>query len=418
VQGSVKDRNFRLLFVGQTLSTLGSMALLLALPVWAKDLTGSTAAAGAVFFFLVAPSLLGPLAGLLVDRLARRRLMIGVDIIAGSAVLALLIVDTSGQLWVVYGVALVYGSCYVTFQSARSALLATTVASSQLIHANGALRAMREGVRLAGPLFGAGLYAVWGGQVLAVIDAVTFFTSAACLLMMQIQEPTDDGGPTEPAMKMVRQGLSFLRGSAVLRFTVAVLGCSVLGFGLFEVSSIAIVADGLGQPPSFLGVLVSVQGAAGVAGGVSAAALVRRWDVRVVLVSALAAQTCGFALATTGRLSIVVAGFAAIGFGTSCMMVITDTLLQTCTPANMQGRVYAAYESLTAAPYTVSLGVGAGLVDIVDYRVLIALAAATHLTLAVTVAIQSDTFERAATTAAFAPHRLEVKQQTYATGDG
>ncbi len=105
----LSHRDARLLLAGQTLSVFGDKAMLLALGVWVKTLTGSTAEAGLVFFVYAAPGLLAPLAGLLVDRARARPLMIATDCVAGLAVLSLLTVHGRGQVWLIYTVTLVYG---------------------------------------------------------------------------------------------------------------------------------------------------------------------------------------------------------------------------------------------------------------------------------------------------------------------
>jgi MFS family permease len=96
---ALRDPRFRRLLVGQSLSSFGDSALYLSLAIWAKDLTGSNAAAGAVFFALGLPILFAPLAGHLVDRVSRRRLLIVTNAAAGIGVLALLAVQSRAQLW-------------------------------------------------------------------------------------------------------------------------------------------------------------------------------------------------------------------------------------------------------------------------------------------------------------------------------
>src|SRR3954463_10215902 len=98
-------RDARLLLLGQTLSYFGDRALYLVLGIWVKSLTGSNAAAGLVFFVLALPSIFAPLAGLLVDRVRRRPLMIAVDLAVGAAVLLLLFVHDRGDVWLIYLVA-------------------------------------------------------------------------------------------------------------------------------------------------------------------------------------------------------------------------------------------------------------------------------------------------------------------------
>jgi MFS family permease len=102
-------RDMRLYVAGQTLSLFGDTALWLALAVWAKSLTGSSAAAGMVMFALAAPQLLAPLSGLLVDRVRRRPLLIAANLAIAAAVLPLLAVLLSGSLPVVLAGKVLFG---------------------------------------------------------------------------------------------------------------------------------------------------------------------------------------------------------------------------------------------------------------------------------------------------------------------
>jgi hypothetical protein len=93
------DARFLRLLIGNSVSSFGDSALYLSLGVWAKDLTGSNAAAGAIFLAQGLPCLAAPLAGQLTDRVRRRPLLIVTNAIAGAAVLALLIVHSRADLW-------------------------------------------------------------------------------------------------------------------------------------------------------------------------------------------------------------------------------------------------------------------------------------------------------------------------------
>ena len=119
----LRNRDARLLLAGQMLSVFGDRAMFLALGVWVKTLTGSSAAAGLVFFAYSLPGLVSPLFGALVDRVRARPLMIVLNL-AGAAVLVPLIgVHGRGQLWLIYLVTLLYGAIGWLFYSAQSAYL-------------------------------------------------------------------------------------------------------------------------------------------------------------------------------------------------------------------------------------------------------------------------------------------------------
>ncbi|HEY7102915.1 MAG TPA: MFS transporter, partial [Mycobacteriales bacterium] len=172
----LRNRNLRIFLGMDVLSLTGSSALWLALGIWVKSLTGSTAAAGMVIFAVLAPPvLLAPVAGMLVDRVRRRPLLVVVNLANAAAVALLLLVRDAGQLWLIYVVAALYGASWALLRSAQSALLRTIASDGdELLAANGALQTVGALSRLLSPIAGAGLYATVGPHSVALLDAATF----------------------------------------------------------------------------------------------------------------------------------------------------------------------------------------------------------------------------------------------------
>ncbi|HEY8582943.1 MAG TPA: MFS transporter, partial [Capillimicrobium sp.] len=179
-------RDARLYLAGQTLSMFGDSALLLALGIWAKQLTGSSGAAALVILAVVAPALLAPLTGLLADRVRRRPLLIVTNLLTAVAVLPLLTVDGPGDVWLLYVVGALYGLSSTVIGAGQNGLLVTVVPDRLLPAANGALQTAREGLRMIAPLVGAGLFAAFGGGAVAVLDALTFLAAAGALAAMGV----------------------------------------------------------------------------------------------------------------------------------------------------------------------------------------------------------------------------------------
>ena len=127
-----------------------------------------------MFLCIVAPQLASPFAGLLVDRVRRRTLLLAVNPLTALAVLPLLAVHDRGDVWIIYAVATAYGASYVVLSAGQSALLHTLVPTDQLAKANATLQTVREALRLVTPLAGAGLYTLAGGAAVALLDAATF----------------------------------------------------------------------------------------------------------------------------------------------------------------------------------------------------------------------------------------------------
>ena len=367
----MRHRDFRLLVFGQTLSMFGDTAMLLTLGMWAKDLTGSNAVAGSVFAALGLPVLVAPLGGLVIDRFRRRHVMIAVDLATAAALLLLLLVHDEGDLWLIYLVAVLYGASLILFQSARSALLHTMLSEDQLGQANGSLSTVREALRLVGPAAGAGLYAWLGGQATALLDAATFVVSALALSAMRLREPRPTRQDGEPLRAQLSTGIQHLRGSSVLRAAVGVVVVAMLALGLAESVFFAVVDQGLHKPVTFLGLLQVAMGVGAITGGVLITSLIRRTgELRPVGVG-IGLVAVGSAMSTAPSTAVVVAAMVLIGAGLPISVVCITTLLQRRTPGPIQGRVFTTFEMLTGVPQVASIAVGAALVAVVDFRVLL-----------------------------------------------
>jgi MFS family permease len=368
-------RDMRLYVVGQTLSLFGDSALWLALAVWAKSLTGSSAAAGMVIFGITAPSLLAPFSGLLTDRLRRRPLLIVTNLATTAAVLPLLFVHDRGDVWIIYAVTVAYGFSYTVLGSGQSALLATLLPEDELADANGLMQTAREGLRLVAPLAGAALFAAAGGAAVALLDAATFVIAAAALAAMRVVEPA-------PAPRSGRLVAELAAGARHLRVTVprrqltAASAAALLVIGFSETLTFEIAATGLGREPAFVGVLIAVQGVGAVAGAATAAPLVRRLGEGHLAGIGMVVFSVGVTLLTSGSLPVVLAGKVLFGVGIPWIIVALFTLLQRTTPGPLQGRVYSAVEVVAGTPQTVSIALGALLVAFVDYRLLLLVEAA------------------------------------------
>ncbi len=369
-RGLWAHRDARRYLAGQSLSLLGDSAMWLACGIWVRTLTGSNAAAALTFLFFVAPALLAPLAGLLVDRVRRRPLLIVANL-AGVAILApLLLVRDRRDLWLIYAVMLLYGLLNLLIPPAQSALLAGVLPADLLPDANAALRTIQEGLRVLAPLAGAGLFAVVGGRAVALLDMATFLAAAALVATLGVREAPATGTATG-IVAQIAAGFRFVAASAALRRLV--LACAVTAFalGLGDATTYAIVTEGLHRTAQFTGVTQMVQGIGAVAGGVSAAPAIRRYGEVRTAVAGLVVFAAAPVLVAFSSLPVVLAGKASLGFALPWILVAVITVLQRVSPAELQGRVYAAVEVCTTGPQATGLGLGAALITVLDYRVVL-----------------------------------------------
>ncbi|HEY2208196.1 MAG TPA: MFS transporter [Gaiellaceae bacterium] len=370
-------RDTRLLLAGQALSAFGDWAMIIVLAVWMKGLTGSSALAGLTFFTFAAGSLLAPLGGLLADRVRRRPLMIVADSVLGAIVLLLLFVHDRSDAWLIYAVALAYGALGTVFFPARAALLKIMLPKELLAEANGMLTSTREGLRIIAPLAGAGLYAVLGGGAVAVLDSATFAASVFFLSRMRVQEEKP-APPEHHFTQEVTAGLRHVWETLPLRQIVSGVALALLVVGFSETLIFSVIAA-LGKQPSFFGVFATIQGIGSIAGGLTAAIVLRRvGEVRLVGLGLACFALADLALIVPSLGVVLVAGPVA-GVGVAWAIVGFSTALQTRTPLAIQGRVSAAADLTLSIAQTVSIATGAVLSTVVDYRILFVVMAAVVL---------------------------------------
>ncbi|MGN9891207.1 MFS transporter [Micromonospora sp. L31] len=364
--------DFRLLFGALLASMAAESILLLALAIWVKDLTSSDGLAGATIFAIVAPMTLAPLVGWVVDRYRRRPFFVAANLGTAMLLTPLFAVRDRADVWIIYVVAALYGLSYLTLSATLSGLIRQLVPSELLADANGALQTVRQGLRLGGPLAGAALYAAVGGWLLTTLAMVGFVTAAAVVGLLRVAE-------TEPAAATLRwpaelgAGLRHLAGEPALRRALLGYGLGSLVMGFSESLIFAYVDQGLGRDAAFVGVLVTVQGVGGLVGGLLSPAVVRR----IGEVGALAAGVTFFGPAALALawpdLRLGVLALLLAGVSLPLTMVGLATLIQRRTPPRLLGRVAAASEALVSGPQACSIGAGALLVGVFDYRLLFVL---------------------------------------------
>ncbi|RIW44659.1 MFS transporter [Micromonospora endophytica] len=405
--------DFRLLFGGLLASMIAESILLLALAIWVKDLTGSDGLAGATILVIIAPRVLAPLVGWFVDRYPGRPFFVATHLAMALLLTPLFAVRDAGDMWIIYAVAALYGLSNLTVGALLSRLIRELVPADLLGEANGVLQTVRQGLRLVGPLAGAGLYAVLGGGMLAAVGMAGFLVAAAVVgtlrpsgspAVVGTQGPSESPavvgrrgssgsstavGTPRPAGSSAGQaggagpgrrwpgeliaGLRHLTREPALRRALLGYGLGSLVMGFTESLIFAYVDRGLGRDAAFVGVLVTVQGLGGLVGGLCSAAVVRR-------VGELGTMAAGVAFFGPAALALAYPnlwlGFAAVllaGVSLPLTLVGMHTLIQRRTPPDLLGRVAAASEAAVRCPQAFSIGVGALVVGVLDYRLVFVL---------------------------------------------
>ncbi|MGN6792693.1 MAG: MFS transporter [Streptosporangiaceae bacterium] len=357
-----RHRDFMLLWTGQAISEIGSAVTIVALPLVAVVLLNATtfevgllSAATTVCFLLVALP-----AGLIVDRVAKRRLMIVCDIarmlILGSVVVAAALgALTMAQL---FAVGFLTGLATVFFDVAYQSYVPALVARDQLHDGNGKLGATQAFSAVAGPGLGGALFGLLRAGAMAA-DAISFAVSTATLLLIRGREPgpQESTAPGQESATSARAGfaglrkelfagLGFVFGHPVLRKIAACTGTANLFGSISGALEILFLVRVVHVPPADTGLLISVGSLGGVLGGVLAGRI-SKWigTARVIWFSVLVFGVIPIMMPLTEpgpRLVLFPIAVAGLSFTVVLYNIAQVSYRQLITPPHLLGRMNAA----------------------------------------------------------------------------
>ncbi len=363
-----RNRDFLLLWSGQTVSVLGSNISRLAMPLLVLALTHSPAQAGFMVAVRQAPYLLFSLpAGAWIDRWNRKVTMICCDLVRWPAMGSVPLAFALGHLTLVhiYIVAFIEGTAYVFFSLAQIAALPQVVAPAHLPRAY-ALDNITEYVgTLLGPSLGAFIIGLASlvemGAILAfLLDSISYLASVISMLFIRVSFQMERATETRRALyKEIAEGLRFLWRQRLLRI-MALLTMTV-NFLLSPVTLIVIVLarGALHINVQTLGFVLSAEGVGGVLGGVVAPwirAHLRFGQIIIGSVIVWAGAALILALAPSALLLIV--GVGVVGLLWPIYGVTLVTYRLTVTPEHLQGRVNSAFRFLSYGSEPLGAAIG------------------------------------------------------------
>jgi MFS family permease len=345
-----RHRNFLLLWSGQTVSEMGSAVTQLALPLTAVivlrastfQVGALTAAAYAAFALIALP------AGAIVDRRAKRRLMIWCDaarvLIIGSVPLAAAFgALTLGQL---YAVAISAGVCTVFFDVSYQSYLPALITTEDLVDGNGKLGATQSFAQVVGPGLGGGLVGLFGAARAMSADAISYAVSVASLLAIRAPEEPPHPKNRQKLRKEIAEGLSFVLRDPILRKIVACTGTANLFFTMATALQIIFLVRVLHVRPADTGLLIAVASLGGVAGGALSGRLGRLiGSARIIWFSMLIIPLPSLLipLAEPGwRVVLFPIGYASAAFAGVVYNVAQVSYRQAICPPRLLGRMNAA----------------------------------------------------------------------------
>ncbi|NJP23556.1 MFS transporter [Microbispora sp. SCL1-1] len=347
-------RDFRLLWIGETTSTLGGSVGGVALPLVAVvTLHASPLAVGLLTAAAWLPWLLvGLPAGAWVDRMPKRPVMLVCNTVsmvafAGVPIAAWLGALTTTHLLVAATTA---GAAKVFFTLAYRAYLPALVERDRLLEANAMLQGSESAAQIAGPGL-AGLLAQWFGAVSGVLaDAVSFAIAVLCLRSVRTREARRETGARRRLRTEIGDGLRFVVHDPYLRTLTAFGATSNIALMGYASIQVVFLTRDLGAGAAQVGVVLAVAGSGGLFGAALSGRVATRFGPArgFLMCEALAAPMALLGPIGTGGAGLAL--FAAAGFGTGLGVVasniLTSTFRQRYCPAGMFGRITASTSAL------------------------------------------------------------------------
>lgn len=360
---------YRRLWMAQTISRWGDVFNTVALAVLVLQLTGSgLGVTGVVVAEILPVLLLAPVAGAVIDRVPKVKVMLAADVWRMLLAAALPLVDHSVVAVYLVAVGLSIGAVF--FNPSAQAVLPAVVERDELIAANSALW---TGAVLAqillGPLAG-GVVAVLGTAPAFWLNAATYAASAAILVRLAVPHvPPAATGPRANWWTQVTAGIRAIAGERTLRLLATVQLLAALSAGATSALLIVLATDHLGVGPDGFGLLLGAIGVGAVTGPVVLSKLIS--DPRrpaFVFGPFLLRGVVDLLLAAFRSFPVAIAALGLYGIGTSTGSVTYNSMLQAQVPAPMRGRVFAGFDGIWQFGRLASLAVGGLLTDLVHIR--------------------------------------------------
>jgi MFS family permease len=344
---ALESRNYRLFFAGQMVSLVGTWMTQTASLWLIYRLSSSPLLLGVVGFASLAPVFfLAPIAGVIVDRFNRHRLLILTQVLSmlqSFALAGLTLTNHITPLWLV-GLSLVQGVINGVDLPTRQALVVAFVNRREHLGNAIALNSsMFNLARLAGPAIGGFVIAAWGAGVCYLVDGFSYAAVILSLLLMRLALPVPPAHPSHPIAQM-RDGFvsAFaFRPMRALIITVALI--SAVGFS-YSVLTPLFARDVFAGDARVLGYLMSASGIGALAGAIY---LGMRTTIRGL--GAVVALGCvlmgvgllGFAFSRWLGISLVSLG--VVGLGGVLTMASSNTLVQTLASEEQRGRIMSIF---------------------------------------------------------------------------
>jgi MFS family permease len=353
------NRNFRLLWFAQIVSEQGDWMYMVAVYSLLLEFTGSAKYVAFAFVLQVLPQFfVAPTAGVLNDRISRKKVMIFADWSRAAIVLSMLLVRNPQLVWLLYILLFLETVFWAVFEPGRSAVIPNIATERELVVAN-TLSSTTWSFNFAMGFAVGGLIAVYFGRGVFILNSLSFVLSALLIRSMQFAEPHAENLPSLTlkdltGLSPIREGIRYVWKDRRLRITIFVkaglglMGANWVLLPIFGERVFSIKPAGFDKRQAgMLGMslLMACRGVGAFVGPVLSGLWVGGVEKRMrwgILVGCLAGAAGYIVLGHAPNLAVACAGVTLAHSGGAIMWVYSSTLLQRQTEDRFRGRVFAA----------------------------------------------------------------------------
>ncbi|MCC6147979.1 MAG: MFS transporter [Anaerolineaceae bacterium] len=368
-----REFSFAILWLGYLISYIGEYFILLAIPIAVERLTGSTLMVGLSVISEAIPMLiLGPVAGVFVDRWNRKKTMVFSSLIRAALVLFLLLVQTPNQVWLFYVIGFLMSCVSRFFHPAMNAVLPEIITDKDdLLAANGLMQLVTTVGLLAGPALAGFSIGYWGTSIAFIVDSICLLAAAS--IMLFLRPPKIGYLPPRHGFQAIwldlKEGVHYLFANQTMIGVMVVMGVTQLGFGAINVIWVPYLQRTFGIGAEGLGIVDSAQGAGMVLAGILLGFMSRKFLKHTLIGAGVVVMGLSFAaIGLAPEFAYIVAFSFIVGFGFIPAQSAVMTVIQLAVPDEKRGRVSSAQIALRTAAGLLSMAFAASLAETIGHR--------------------------------------------------
>lgn len=371
-----RNRDFTWIWTGQLVSTIGNSLASLAASILIFRITGSALSVGLMLMATAAPSLLvGLVAGVFVDRMDRKRIMVIADLARAGLVLLIPFLAPINIAWLYILVALT-SAVGQFFEPAHASVLPEVASEEELAAANSFIAISSFGSTAIGFAASGLIASRFPIEWAFYLDALTFAVSAFCILMVRISHLEVEGETTVKTVLLnLQEGARFLWDRPVLRSLLIVNLPLLLGFGLWNVLLLPFAERALGATEFEYGLQEGLTSLGFVVGSfLMARAADRLREGQWIALSYIGMGLIGMLYSRVGSVPVAILLVTITGFLNAPSAIARKLAFQRNSPREIRGRAFSAF--FVTRDVVLLLGMAAaGFADVIDIRLLVLISA-------------------------------------------